>query len=307
VLTILLALLAAATNAFSSVLQRKANVREVEAHHTGAAGLTGLLRQPAWLAGIAAMIVSFLLQAGALSIGELSTVQPLMAMELPITLLLASILFRHPLGRSRWIGIGMMTVGMAVFLLALAPTEGQPGRPDGLAWSLAVGSTGAVVLLLVLAAYRLGGQTRAALLGAASGVCFALTAVFMAAALVAGPSWAMFGRWHTYLVGVAGLLAVLLLQEGMRAGSLIAVQPGVTLVDPVVAVLLGVLLFAERVRTGGWIVVEVISAVVVGWAALRLSRSPVPGPGDGDSGGPGRADDAGHPRAAPQPRPSSRS
>jgi hypothetical protein len=39
VIAVLLALLAATTNAASSVLQRKANAREAEAHRSGVAGL----------------------------------------------------------------------------------------------------------------------------------------------------------------------------------------------------------------------------------------------------------------------------
>jgi drug/metabolite transporter (DMT)-like permease len=303
VLTIVFALLAAATNALSSVLQRKANVREAQANRTGLAGLTDLLRQPPWLLGIAAMIASFVLQAAALRTGELSEVQPLMAMELPITLLLASIAFHQKLGRQAWGGIAGMTIGMAVFLFALQPSPGQPLRASGVAWALSTGVTGAVVVALAVLAFLLRGQRRAALLGAAAGVAFALTAVFMSAALASGVSWNLFSQWQTYLVVASGLCAVLLLQEGMQAGSLVAVQPGVTLVDPVVAVTLGVFLFQETVRAGGWIVVEALSAVAIGWAVVRLSRSPVAGEDpDADQGPGGQAPtwsgDRGHEAAA---------
>jgi drug/metabolite transporter (DMT)-like permease len=277
VLTIVFALLAAATNALSSVLQRKANAREAQANRTGVAGLTDLLRQRSWLLGIAAMIASFGLQAAALRSGELSEVQPLMAMELPITLLLASIAFHRKLGRRAWGGIAGMTIGMAVFLLALQPSPGQPLHATGVSWAVSTGIAGAVIVAMAVLAFLQSAARRAALLGAAAGVAFALTAVFMSAALASGVSWSLFSQWQTYLVAASGLCAVLLLQEGMQAGSLVAVQPGVTLVDPVVAVLLGVLLFQEHVRAGGWIVVEVLSAVAIGWAVVRLSRSPVPG------------------------------
>lgn len=272
-ISVLLAVLAAATNAASSVLQRKANLREVQAHRTGWGGLADLLRQPLWLAGIGAVVLSFLLQAGALSAGELSEVQPLMSLELPLTLLLASVAFHRRLGRAAWTDIGAMSVGLAVFLFSLSPTEGAPGGVSGTGWVLGAGGTGAVLAVLAVVAVLSSGVLRASLFGVSSGIAFALTAVFISAALAGGLSGQLFARWQLYLVAVAGLTAMVLLQEGMQAGTLVAVQPGVTLSDPVVAVILGVLLFHERVRTGWWIVPELVGAAAVAWGAVRLSRS----------------------------------
>jgi drug/metabolite transporter (DMT)-like permease len=304
-MTILLAVLAAATNAGASVLQRKANLREVEAHRTGLAGLADLLRQPLWLAGISAVIVSFLLQAGALVVGELSEVQPLMALDLPFSLLLASLVFPQRLGRRVWVEIAVMTGGIAVFLYALHPTEGAPGGASGAAWAWGAGVTAGVVALLTGAGMRLAGVRRAALLGIASGVAFALTAVFIAAALAGGLSGEVFTRWQLYLVPVAGITAMVLLQEGLQAGPLVAVQPGVTLSDPVVAVVLGALLFDEGLRTGAWLIPEVIGAAAVAWGAVRLSRSSIGtapqnqgGPSDDDGSSPAGRTAPGASRAA---------
>jgi len=66
---------------------------------------------------------------------------------------------------------------------------------------------------------------------------------------------------------------MLLLQWGMQAGTLVAVQPGVTLADPVVAISLGILLFGEAIRGGLWLVPEIIAAAVITWATFALSRS----------------------------------
>lgn len=271
-LTILLAVLAAATNAAASVLQRKGNLREVRARRTGVAGLADLLRQPPWLGGIGAVIVSFLLQAGALATGELAEVQPLMALELPLTLLLASLTFRHRLGRRTWLEIGVMTGGIALFLISLRPTGGAPGSPGAVAWGWGAGGTGALIAALAALAYISPRPRRAGLLGVAAGVAFALTAAFMSAALARGVTWSIFQRWPTYLTAVAGITAMVLLQEGLQAGSLVVVQPGLTLSDPVVAVVLGVLLFREAVRTGIWIAPEAIGGLAVAWGVVQLSR-----------------------------------
>jgi drug/metabolite transporter (DMT)-like permease len=297
-LTIVLALLAAASNAAASVLQRKANLKEIEADRSGLAGLVDLLRQPLWLAGIGAVIASFLLQAAALDTGELSEVQPLMSLELPITLLLASVAFGQHLPGRTWVEILVMSGGMALFLFSLHPSAGQRS-PGGEAWAWGTGITAAVVLVVVTAGFLQRGSRRAALLGVGAGMSFALTATFMSGTLGSGLSWSLLTRWQTYLVGVAGLTAMLLLQEALQAGSLVVVQPGLTLVDPVVAIGLGAALFGESLRGGGWLVGEVAGALAVGWAAVRMARSPVadpsrdPEPGtDGQSGEPAAADAA---------------
>jgi drug/metabolite transporter (DMT)-like permease len=278
-LTVVLALLAAASNACASVLQRMANAREVAAQRNGWAGLADLPRQPLWLAGIGAVIVSFLLQAAALATGELSEVQPLMSLELPMTLLLASRVFGHRLPPRSWLGILVMTGGMGLFLYSLRPSDGAAGAADGRTWAWAAGVTGGTVLVLVAAGRLTRGSRRAALLAGASGMSFALTAAFMSGALAAGLSWGLLTRWQTYFVVLAGLTAMVVLQAALQAGPLVVVQPAVTLVDPAVAVLLGVLVFGETVRTGPWIVGEVVGAAAVGWGAFLLSRSPVINPG----------------------------
>lgn len=76
---------------------------------------------------------------------------------------------------------------------------------------------------------------------------------------------------------------MLLLQLGLQAGTLVSVQPGVTLADPVIAVLLGATLFGEQLRAGGWIVLEAIGAAAVGWGTFTLSRSDVASAG-GEAG-----------------------
>jgi drug/metabolite transporter (DMT)-like permease len=237
--------------------------------------MADLPRQRLWLSGIGAVIVSFLLQAAALATGELSEVQPLMSLELPITLLLASRVLGHKLSARSWWDILVMTGGMGLFLYSLHPFGEGSGVADGTTWAWAAGVTGGTVLLLAAAGRLTRGSRRAALFAGASGMSFALTAAFMSGALAAGLSWGLLTRWQTYLVAVTGLGAVVLLQAALQAGSLVVVQPAVTLIDPAVAVLLGVLLFGESVRTGPWIACEVLGAAAIAWGAFRLSRSPV--------------------------------
>ena len=299
-LTVVLTLLAAATDATSSVLQRQAH-RQVhrsaavhhEVHHValplardraprpaprkpGWRTMLGALRRPVWLAGIALLPISSVLGAFALDTGEVSLVQSLMCLELPMALVLSSIAFGHRMRPVDWAAIAAMAVGMGVFLVALSPTGGHPGRvPDG-QWLIGGGGTALVVVVLGLAGWRAGTHQpgrRGLLLGTGSGMSFALSAVFTSAALAHGFTWGVFGMWQTYLIPVTAGAAMLLMQWGMHGGTLVAVQPGVTLADPVVAIAIGVAMFHEHVRTGAWIALEAVAAVAVVAGTVLISRS----------------------------------
>lgn len=274
-LTVLLALLATMTNAASSILQRVANRRALSSGVRGLRAVVALVRQRAFLMAIGTILLGAALQAAALRAGEVSLVQPLMALELPITLLVAARLFGRSFRPREATAVGAMTAGMVLFLFALRPSPGHPSDVSASDWWLATGVTGGVVLALALLGRASRPARRAALFGIGSGISFALTAVFMSAALADGLSWSIVSRWEPYLMAVTGLVALYLLQRGLQCGTLVAVQPGVTLADPVAAVVLGVVLFSERVRTGGWLVLELAGALAVGWGTLVLSRSPL--------------------------------
>jgi hypothetical protein len=68
-----------------------------------------------------------------------------------------------------------------------------------------------------------------------------------------------------------------LLQSAMNAARLIAAQPGLTLSDPIVAILRGILAFHEQVPGGLYIVLAVASGLIMAGAVLALARSPLSG------------------------------
>jgi hypothetical protein len=141
VLTYVLAVLAACANAVSSVLQRKANKRVPQDENMSLRQLRDLLRQPVWFGGIAAITIGFLLQASALGEGQLSVVEPVLVLELPFTLIVASWVFRARIGPREWLPTAAMTVGLAGLLYLLAPSEGAPPRVHWYGWLAGVGGT----------------------------------------------------------------------------------------------------------------------------------------------------------------------
>ncbi len=185
-LTVLLALLSALGNGAASVLQRRAamdQARELPEAGGGGLGqalrhLLRLLRRPYWLAGGAAMVVSAVAQVGALAVGRLSVVQPLLVSELLFTLVVGSLVFRRRPGGRTWLAFVMLAAGLALFLIAADPSHGRATARDGL-WLPAGVVLVLVVGALVLVARALRGAARAATLGCATAIGFAFTAALI--------------------------------------------------------------------------------------------------------------------------------
>jgi drug/metabolite transporter (DMT)-like permease len=305
VLTYVLAVLAACANATSSVLQRKANKRVPQQENMSLAQIGTLLHQPVWFGGILAITAGFLLQATALGTGDLAVVEPVLVLELPLTLILASRMFHQHLGVREWLPAAAITAGLAGLLYVLAPSAGGAPRLHWYGWLAGIGANLLLVGILVLVARRGffwhdhrsdrsrghgdggdgdggdGGQRmgsfRAALLAVAAGSAFGLTAAVMkeVTRTFERGLGELFTDWPLYVMVATGVLGFFLTQSALNAGQLIAAQPGLTLSDPLISVLWGVLVFQEAVRQGWYILGEVGFAAVIVAGVVMLARSPL--------------------------------
>lgn len=118
-------------------------------------------------------------------------------------------------------------------------------------------------------------RARAALLGVATGTAFALMSVLISAvgAIYGHGGFAVVATsWQTYAAIIVGPSSFFLLQNALQAGSLVASQPGFTLVNPLISVLWGVLVFDETVRPGAGIALAGLATVVIVVATLLLAR-----------------------------------
>ncbi|GII29060.1 DMT family transporter [Planotetraspora mira] len=269
-----LALLAAVCNAIASVLQRKA-ARSVPASEAFRLALMwDLIRRPAWLLGILALIGGFLFQATALGFGGLALVQPLLVVELPVTMLIAAWMFKIRLGRQSWLAVGALTVGLAIFLIAAAPANADR-LPGLVGWVISAAVTAGLVTLAVAVGMVAGSRLRGVALGIAAGLSFAYTAVLMKRTidvLERNPP-AVLTTWSLYTMIATGLCSVFLLQNALQRSSLVAVQPALTVTDPVASTGYGVALFGEDIRTGPWVVPELVGIGVILLGSVLLSRS----------------------------------
>ncbi|MEU8506583.1 DMT family transporter [Streptomyces brevispora] len=277
-ISVFFAVLTALSNGTASVLQRRAaiNVPDREAMRVSLIG--HLLRQKVWLAGIAMVIVAAVCQAVALATGPIAVVQPIFVIELPATLLLAGFVMRVRLPRPVWYGAAAVTAGLALGMASAAPGGGS-ATVHGAAWVPALILTGLFEAALIAGARATRGNLRAALLGLAAACGYALTAALMKDAMArlsdGGGVVALLESWQLYGTAAAGVGSLFLLQNALQAGTLVAVQPCLTLGDALISVLYGVTLFGEQLRTGWWLLPELLALGLITAGCIELARSPL--------------------------------
>ncbi|MCX5316587.1 DMT family transporter [Streptomyces sp. NBC_00154] len=277
ILSVVLALLAALGNAGASVLQRRAAAVDLPGlRGSHLFGKLGFIRRPAWRWGAGLLVVSGLAQALALATGPLAVVQPVMTTELLFTLVLAAVVFRRPPGVRTWGAFLGMALGLAVFLLLASPTGGLETVPPK-RWLFSAVPAATVSIVLIVVGMRLRGSARAAVLGSATAIGFAFTAALIkdTLGLVSGGVEGLFATWQIYTAAAVGLSSFLLLQATLRAGSLAASQPALTLGDSLLSVILGVSLFEEQIDLGWRVLPEAAALALIVLASVHLSSSPV--------------------------------
>ncbi|GAA1243447.1 DMT family transporter [Kitasatospora nipponensis] len=273
-------MLAAASNALAVALQRRAALTVPASEGFRLRLMIDLLHRPVWLAGFAAVLCAAACQALALATGPISVVQPIFILELPFALLAAGLILGRRLGARIWSAVALVVVGLGTALAAASPTPGTSVPPLAL-WIPAVLACGGAVALLVGAALRRpNGPVRAAAVGTAVAVGYALTAALLKDAAHAGSQGgaaAFFTAWQTYGFAAVGVGALFLLQNALHSGPLVASQPALTLGDASVSLALGVTLFGERIRLGWWLVPEILGVALIVTGVVRLAASPLTG------------------------------
>jgi drug/metabolite transporter (DMT)-like permease len=281
---VVLALAASTFTALASVAQRKAAAPAPGELSFSWRLAAYLLHRPVWFLGIASMILGFGFQVAALRIGSLSLVQPIIATELVIVFGVIALHDRHRVRIRDWLAALGMVIGLGTFLALARPSGGHSHSSTSM-WVMAGVSTLAATVVLCALAYLPGrGRTaprpgrKAALLGTAAATGFGFVAAVikeLSTHLSQGPA-GVFANWSPYVLLVSGALSMFLASNAFQAGSLAASQPGLTIVDPLVASALGVVLFGERLDHGPLTLAgEAGALVLLVGSVLLLSRSPL--------------------------------
>jgi drug/metabolite transporter (DMT)-like permease len=243
----------------------------------GAGFLLRLARQPRWLAGIVADALGFVAQAAALGLGRLVVVQPLLATSVVFALPLGARFEHKPVSRPEILGALAVTGGLGAFLV-LADPGGGVDNASATAWVVSFAVAAVLCSALTLSARGRAPVHRAALLGTAAGILFALSAALTKATVeqLDDGVLAVFEHWQLYALVAVGYVSMTLSQASLQAGALAPAVATQMALDPVASLFLGTLAFKETIHedTGALLAALVAFAVMVGGIAFLALRRP---------------------------------
>lgn len=236
--------------------------------------LRGLLTRPSWVIGTLMLGFAILCQLSALWVAPLIVVQPLGAIALVVTTLLNARVSGHTPTRKSLIAIVMSVGGIFLFVLfaAIYATE----RPVNDRQLLIILVTLFAVTVLLFGAWLILRQRMRAL--------FYVTGAGILYGFVATLAKVVIRRiqdgnvdWLTilcifFLIG-ASAAGAYFVQTAYSSGPPDLVIAGLTVVDPLVAVLIGMLVLGEAAQVPDWVfVVFVIAGGIAVWGVVGLAR-----------------------------------
>jgi drug/metabolite transporter (DMT)-like permease len=274
---VVLALGAALLFSLGTVLQQQEASRATEAEARGAGFLLRLARRPRWLAGIVADALGFVAQAAALGLGRIVVVQPLLATSVVFSLPLGARLEHKPVSRPDVLAALAVTAGLGAFLVLADPAGGVDNPPAG-AWIISFAVAAVLCAALTLSARGRAPVHRAALIGTAAGILFALSAALTKSTVeqLDDGLLSIFEHWHLYALIVVGYVSMTLSQASLQAGALAPAVATQMALDPVASLLLGTLAFDETIHdeTGALLAALAAFAVMIAGIAFLALRRP---------------------------------
>jgi MFS family permease len=277
-----LALLGAVFMSFGAQYQHR-GVMKVEqlSESSGSSGLSGsqllqLLSRPSWVIGTVMLGLAIACQLTALAFAPLILVQPLGAVSLVITTLLNARVSGHRPTAASIRSIAACIGGILIFvtIAAFVATE-QPISEHELITILVLLAIVLVVLTtLWLLLRRAHGQ--ALFYIAAAGILYAFVAT-LAKVVIKNIQSGDFG-WLSVLCIVGLLLAVSVgayfVQTAYSVGPPDLVIAGLTVIDPIVAVLIGLVVLQEAATAGPWALVGfAVAGVIAVYGVFSLTRN----------------------------------
>jgi drug/metabolite transporter (DMT)-like permease len=272
-----LALAAAVLFSLGTVLQQQVAATASEQDARGAGFLLRLARRPRWLAGIAADALGFVAQAAALGLGRIVVVQPLLATSVVFALPLGARMEGKRVSRPEVFAAIAVTAGLGAFLVVADPAGGLD-NPPAVDWIVSFVVIGLLCGALTLAARGRAPVHRAALLGTAAGILFALSAALTKATVeqLDDGVLAVFEHWQLYALVVVGYVSMTLSQASLQAGALAPAVATQMALDPVASLFLGTIAFNETIHadTGALLVALAAFAVMIAGIAFLALRRP---------------------------------
>lgn len=245
----------------------------------GTAGLTGgqmkaLLTRPSWIVGTLMLALAIVCQLAALVKAPLIVVQPLGAIALVITTLLNARISGHSPTRKSITAIIFCVGGifLFVFFAAIYATEKEVTERE-----LFVILTLLLVVIIVLGAcwLILRHRMRALFYVIGAGILYGFVAT-LAKVVIKRIEAGQF-EWITAICVVALLAAAAVgayfVQTAYSSGPPDLVIAGLTVVDPLIAVLIGMIVLGEAAAAPWWVfIIFAIAGAIAVWGVVNLAR-----------------------------------
>ncbi|WP_300264856.1 DMT family transporter [Microbacterium sp.] len=243
---------------------------------TGLTGaqLKGLLTRPSWIIGTVMLGLAIVCQLAALSIAPLIVVQPLGAIALVMTTLLNARISGHTPTRRSLTSIAACVGGIFIFVLVAALFATEHAISDRQLF--------VILAILLVVIILLGGcwlilrhRMRALFYVVGAGILYGFVAT-MAKAVIERVKAQEFD-WITVVCVIALLAAAAagayFVQTAYSSGPPDLVIAGLTVVDPLIAVLIGMLVLGEAAAAPPWaLVVFGVAGAAAVWGVVGLAR-----------------------------------
>lgn len=238
------------------------------------AGTLRLLASPWWLLGTALYGIAILCQLVSLGFAPITVVQPIGVVALVITSIVNSRVSKVELTAPAIRAIVLCVVGVGIFV-GFAAVFTDDYVIDTRAFVIVMSILVIVVFLLALAYLLFRRSFRAIFYVVSAGICFGFVATIAKVTInrfLAGDI-----DWLA-LLGLAGIIAAgglgsYFVQNAYTIGAPDLVIAGLTVVDPMVAVIIGLTVLGEAADTPVWVLfVWVASAAIAIVGVVQLAR-----------------------------------
>jgi drug/metabolite transporter (DMT)-like permease len=276
VFTVLLAVTAAFLDALSNVLEIAEAEQISEDLSLKPRLITTLARRPKWVIGFFCDAGGFFAMAGALGLGTVAFVQPILALALLMSMFLGSLLQKRMVRRTEWVAAFVLCGGLATFLYEVPPRGGRDLVPFA-RWVIAGPAIAGAIVLCVAIAKVVRGYAQSVLLGVGASIAFATSAVLTKAFMhyLSEGVFAWAPHWEPYAMGGVIVAGFVIMQSSFQTGHLAASVAGLQAPGPVVAVILGSTLLDETisVETAFQTFVVVFSLFAIVLSIIMLARA----------------------------------
>lgn len=233
-----------------------------------------LFRRPSWVIGTTLLALAVLFQIGSLSLSPLIIVQPIGVVGLVITSILNSRVSRVRLGKRVQSSIGLAVAGIVIFVsIAAFTASDRPVTDTKLVVILVTFTVVLLVALVLFVLFRHRGIALIYIVGA--GVLYGFVATF-AKAVIGRFQQGEF-EWLTWTCVAALLIGALLgmvfVQNAYSSGPPDLVVAGLTVIDPIIAVLIGIVVLGEAAGAPLWAVIAfIISGAIAIVGVIGLAK-----------------------------------